>query len=1131
MKREQLKAAAVRTGAKNILLLALALASLLFAAGCPNSFFDDADQSYPPSPQETAKKFPAGMGAFSLNIAGVSSRSILPNNDFAVYQLDFYYSDSSIVAASADRYRGGVGDPVYLAAGQYNLLVTAYSDLGKTKDAAHGTMNAIDIGVGTVISGEITLAVYGVNDGGQGVFKWEIDYPEGLEEVKMHIAPVLGGDASAQTLYFEGGSGTNVGKTGYIDLDSGYYMVTFTLVKGSDFRPVTWPEILHVYKNMDSEFEIRFDDNRFRSYYTFRLISSGTEYSISKYTGSGVNVVIPDSYNGLPVTEIDGNAFEHKASIESITIPDSITKIGNFAFENCTSLTSVTIPVGVTTVGYNIFSRCTSLSSISVADGNTSFQSQDGILYNYGKTQLLAVPAAISGSVTIPATVTHIAAQAFAYCTSLNNITIPSGVTSIIEAAFYNCSSLTSITIPNTVEFIDSRAFSACINLTSVTFESGSVNIDDASAFPGSLREVYLAAGGGAGTYTRDNDSEVWTKLIVGTPGLQYTLVNSDTAYGVTGYTGTEVDVVIPPVYNGLPVLVIQDYAFMNKVIESITIPNSVTTIGMSAFQGCTNLESITIPASVTTIRDGAFNNCTNLESIDVDPGNGSFSSQDGILYNKTKTQLIRAPGGISGDVTIPGTVTTITNNAFQNCANLVNITIPASVTTIGNQAFHLCSSLESIIIPYGVSSIGNYMFENCVNLESVIIPGSVTSIGMYAFQNCTSLESIIIPDSVTSIAAYAFNGCTNLTSVTFEGTILIGNFSSDNSFPNFLFSAYFFDQVSGGGAGTYTRSMGGEWTKMSATAAVSIGGSEYTSLSDALTNGIGTTAGTYEITLTGNQSLEPFTFSGTNVRNITLQAPSGSSVTIELTANGSMFTLPSNLTLTLGNGINLRGRNGNNSAVVLVDNGGKLIMKDSASITDNAGTSTDGGGVYVYYGGVFEMINGTISENKASYGGGVRVYGGTFTMKGGTIIGNTAGTFGGGVDVDGGIFNMEGGTISGNKSGSYGGGVSVVYGGTFTMTAGEISGNTAGTYGGGVYSSDGTFKKQPLTPSVNSGIIYGYTVGDSLSNVVMNASNVVQSDKGHAVYIFNKKREKTVGQTESLDSTQTGAPGGWVDP
>ena len=253
----------------------------------------------------------------------------------------------------------------------------------------------------------------------------------------------------------------------------------------------------------------------------------------------------------------------------------------------------------------------------------------------------------------------------------------------------------------------------------------------------------------------------------------------------------------------------IGDSAFYNCTsLTNITIPNSVTSISRHTFCNCTSLKSVTIPNSVTSIGSSVFYNCTSLTSIEVSGNNKNYSSLDGVLFNKDKSELIVYPAGkTDSEYAIPNSVTSIGYGAFYACTSLANITIPSSVTSIGNHAFYNCTSLTSIevsgnnknyssldgvlfnkdkselitypvgktdseyAIPNSVTSVDSYTFDKCISLTSVTIGNSVTSIGEYTFLGCTSLTSVTIPDSVTSIGRYSFDGCTSLKDVYYTGS------------------------------------------------------------------------------------------------------------------------------------------------------------------------------------------------------------------------------------------------------------------------------------------------------------------------------------------------------------------------
>ncbi len=210
-----------------------------------------------------------------------------------------------------------------------------------------------------------------------------------------------------------------------------------------------------------------------------------------------------------------------------------------------------------------------------------------------------------------------------------------------------------------------------------------------------------------------------------------------------------------------------------NSEIQKVVIAASVTTIKASVFAYCLNLKSVTIGEGVTSIGLSAFSGCSALTAITVASGNANYKSVDGVLFSKDGKTLMLYPIGKTGDTyTIPSSVTSIGEGAFNNCSGLTSITIPSSVTSIGEYAFNNCSGLTSITIPSSVTSISDYAFSGCDGLTSITIPSSVTSIGEYAFEYCSSLTSITIPSSVTSIGIYAFSSCEGLTSITIPSSV-----------------------------------------------------------------------------------------------------------------------------------------------------------------------------------------------------------------------------------------------------------------------------------------------------------------------------------------------------------------------
>lgn len=267
--------------------------------------------------------------------------------------------------------------------------------------------------------------------------------------------------------------------------------------------------------------------------------------------------------------------------------------------------------------------------------------------------------------------------------------------------------------------------------------------------------------------------------------GLIYTYnfdLNGD-YYSVTGLGEcTDTEIIIDNEYNGLPVKMIAERAFYNTVIESVKIPEGVTTIGEAAFSWCINLTSVTIPNSVTTIGGMAFYNCGSIERATL-PMHAVSSIPKDVL----KTVVITNGTAIGvraflnyvnlKSVTLPDNVKTIGDYAFQNCTSLDNIILPHGVTAIGERAFSGCTALQSVTIPSSVTAIGAHAFYYCTGLESVTIPGKVAAIGNNAFSWCTGLKNLTISNGVISIGTAAFYNCTGLESVAIpESVTSIGN-------------------------------------------------------------------------------------------------------------------------------------------------------------------------------------------------------------------------------------------------------------------------------------------------------------------------------------------------------------------
>ena len=303
-------------------------------------------------------------------------------------------------------------------------------------------------------------------------------------------------------------------------------------------------------------------------------------------------------------------------------------------------------------------------------------------------------------AITIPKSVTNIGEWAFYDCSSLAAITILESVTNIGENAFGKCSSLAAITIPNSVTNIGQGAFWSCTQLNTVTVGWVTPLSIYANVFLGvTCSNVTLKVPIGTASLYRNTD--VWKEFKISVEQSELPCATSSVYGAINSLVWAICDNTLK--FNGSGK--IPDYTSNNSPwyahrssIQNVEIGDNIPSIGSYAFSGCTNLVSMTIPKTVTSIGTNAFFNCSNLTLFDVDNENTNYSSENGILFNKSKTILIcYPPKKTESSFSIPNNVTTIWDNAFYNCRNLTFVTIPESIIYIENSAFSNCTSLATV--------------------------------------------------------------------------------------------------------------------------------------------------------------------------------------------------------------------------------------------------------------------------------------------------------------------------------------------------------------------------------------------------------------------------------------------------
>ena len=507
------------------------------------------------------------------------------------------------------------------------------------------------------------------------------------------------------------------------------------------------------------------------------------------------SITIPNS-----VISIKDGAFISCNTLKSVTLSNSLISLGDNAFIYCQKLNSIEIPASVKNIGSNVFTYCDGLTAINVDAENPYFTSEEGVLYNKAKTNLITLPLGKEDTTfSIPNSVKIINRYAFSCNNKLTSIIIPNSVITIGRYAFYNCSSISSITIPESVIMIEDNAFSGCYNLQTVEVEwnnPSDVTLLDSPFSHWSNPSILIVP---ANTKHLYRNAPVWNsfkRIMVKGENPDFDIENNV----LIKYYGNAETVTIPE-----EVTEIGENAFSYSNINSVILPENLTHIRTSAFEGCYKLDSISFPKSLINIESRAFRN-SGLTSITL-PSNIEDLGEEAFGWcSSLKTVIVEWETPLVVDnlfsdmslldraLMVPTGTKSLYREAsgwkdfgficeeegeldFQMNGNVLvkyvgtkrEVIIPDYVEVIGEYAFHEFRYITSAVLPESITKIEKNAFLSCHFLTSINLPEALTEIEEGAFQACVGLKNIVLPKQLTDIGANAFTFCSNLETVEVE--------------------------------------------------------------------------------------------------------------------------------------------------------------------------------------------------------------------------------------------------------------------------------------------------------------------------------------------------------------------------
>lgn len=544
-----------------------------------------------------------------------------------------------------------------------------------------------------------------------------------------------------------------------------------------------------------------------------------TEIAVSAFKGA---TDLTDVIIEATITTIGKETFKN-SGLTSIVLPPTLEEIGTNAFEN-TQLANISIPATVTYIGGSAFNNCTKLKkatfdSIEALCGITFDGSTSNPLYYahdlyFGDSKITQL--------SIPATVTSIPAYALQNCNSLTRVTIMEGVESIGISSFEGCSGLQSVSIPSSVTEINNRAFNvgSTNSLEEARFATWATlyNITFADKNSNPLYNAHhLYIGNNeqeSKEVTLPSTAYIKPRIFAGASFItRVTIPSQVTFIGEDAFCDcSKINTVIyedenqlketsyanekanPLYYGATPSITgvalgtltfthnIKDNAFTNaKWLTEITIGPGVTSIGKNAFKACTNLSTVNFQGNtLTTIDDDAFYGCSALQVISLPSSMTTIGTR---AFRDSKLTSINIPAECTtlgssifenctalttATFATNATMTSLPDNIFKGCNNLISVTIPEVVAAIGDGAFQGCSKLPAPPISTALITIGKNAFNGCTGIFDLVLSekGSLATIGESAFRGCNKITMASLPATIDIIGNNAFSGCTALTDI-----------------------------------------------------------------------------------------------------------------------------------------------------------------------------------------------------------------------------------------------------------------------------------------------------------------------------------------------------------------------------